>query len=338
MNDICFEMNNLYFAWRACAEAQSTVRESIFGFDDAVRKLENELSLFNNDVKTAVSDIQNHISAVKNMIEKTEQKLAAANGKKRQEIKPPERPSVPQNAPAALKNAIICDYQKRAEHTYEQNANIREQNRVLDEYISKCNGAKKELEAVIGEFYRLEAMIKSEAAAANSAVGDFLGRARDISGRGTKINAAMGEFYRVFDRVYLAAQKIYMMEPSDVKRFLYIDKQFAIKNTHSHISQGGKAHYSGDGARSASGAEAENTAPYTEETLVKERDAQAFLELAQNALRIKMPSANLHKLGGKAFIAKMNESGFSIAMQADGTAIDSNGMIHWEKNDGNDLY
>ena len=44
-----------------------------------------------------------------------------------------------------------------------------------------------------------------------------------------------------------------------------------------------------------------------------------------------MPSGNIRFLGGKAFNAKMNELGYKLTAQADGTVIDKNRMVHWEK-------
>ena len=70
-----------------------------------------------------------------------------------------------------------------------------------------------------------------------------------------------------------------------------------------------------------------------DELLITAKDKNAFFEAARGAIRIKMPSANLHRLGGKAFTAEMNDLGFFTVPQSDGSLIDLNGMIHWEKQD-----
>ena len=72
----------------------------------------------------------------------------------------------------------------------------------------------------------------------------------------------------------------------------------------------------------------------TEEVLIKERQQTAFFNKIVGLNKIKMPGANLHKLGGKAFLSKMQDMGWMLQYSSSGSMIADDGMIHWKKENG----
>ena len=66
---------------------------------------------------------------------------------------------------------------------------------------------------------------------------------------------------------------------------------------------------------------------------MREKSADAFWTAIEGASCFKMPSANLHRLGGKALLAELESLGYGLVKQKSGSVIDENGWMHWEKND-----
>ncbi len=64
---------------------------------------------------------------------------------------------------------------------------------------------------------------------------------------------------------------------------------------------------------------------------VTEKNSDAFFRAIKGYKRVAMPSGNVRFLGGKSFNAKMADLGYERVTQSDGSVIDKNGMIHWEK-------
>lgn len=339
MNDVCFNMYNLSFVPGACLETENKVKESIVGLAEVAHKLKNEITEFSLYGKKVLLDIQGAISEVSSMISAVGQKASSAQSKKQQEVSPPAKPSVPADATPEKKAAIAAEYQEKAARVQAQNEKIREQNGRVDEYVSRCNAAKSELEEILAKLHEIESAARGEIESATSRAHELLRRTNDSVNQNATVNVAMKEFCYVFDRAYEAAQKLYEMKPSEIRGHSYVDRIFEIRNTHHGRSSSG-----GPGFRFSTGESAESTAlasvktkksdEKTDELLVKARDEDSFFEAAKGASRIKMPSGNLHKLGGKAFLAKMKERGFVTMAQSDGSTIDLNGMIHWERKDG----
>ena len=331
MSDICFDLRYMSTVNSDCNSAECEVGNCISGFAKVSQRMENELASFSTDGIKAVRAIQAHILEVRDLIRDTENKALCAEGKRQKEIQPPQKPSVPSNASPEQKNAIISSYHERVSRVDAENAEIRRQNERIDEYLKRCNAAKQQLEEIISKLYEAEALLKNEIERTVACVHEFMGQAHGITAYNARINSAMREFTYAFGEVYRAAEKLYLAEPSSIHSYSYVDRQFVIKNTHSHIltSGGGSFNFSGDESIAIK-TENKNGEPEDAEILIRERSEEAFFASISGAKKIKMPSANLHKLGGKKFVAKMNGMGYTLITQADGSAIDSNGMLHWE--------
>ena len=251
--------------------------------------------------------------------------------KKLKELAPPPPPSIPSKATSEEKQAAMASYNAAVKKVSTQNTAIREQNRKIDNYVSSCNTAKSKLKAIIAKMRSVEASFKSETTYYESQADPLCEAAVAAVKQSSTINAAMNSYYSAFDQVYQAAQRIEMLTPSSIKERFDI-RQIKIRNTHTHSSAPSVFEY---GFSSQQGSVSSKSyviinAP-TDEVLIKSKDEASFFESLKNANRIKMPSANLRKLGGQAFIAKMNELGYTVIIQENGTIIDMDGRIHWEK-------
>ncbi len=335
MNDIRFDLNYMHSLRSDFLKAEGEVSSCACGFSKIAQKMESELSSFSGEGMKSVRDIQVKIHQIRDMKAEIDRKAASASSKKQKEQPPPPRPSVPSNATPEQRNAILSKYSESVNQVEKQNAKIRSENQKIDEYVSKCNGAKSKLEDIIGNLHQLEESMKSEIELSVSRVHEFTGKSRSVSVDFSKSSSAMGDFNHAFDQVYSAAEKLYLMEPHQITGISYMDKQFEIKNTHSHFlgSSGGFFVGHSNEYDREQAPKKETPKPKDTELLVKERDVDSFFESIEGNNKIKMPSANLHKLGGKKFTAKMNEEGYTLVIQGDGSFIDGSGMIHWEKDD-----
>jgi DNA repair exonuclease SbcCD ATPase subunit len=335
MNDICFYSSNLRLIPDACTDAENSVKESLYGLGEVTCKLEQELSSFSEYSRRAILNIRGDIAEVRALIREVDQKYSAAQSQKQRQLPLPSKPSIPSNATPEQRNAMESDYREQVSAAEEKNADIRERNQRIDEYCSRCNGAKQELEAMIADLHQLESGLRSETEAVVAEVDALFRKAQSTANQSGRINTAMSEFYSVFDQLLQVAQTLCTMQASDVQGYSYVDRLFAVKNTHDHHTTSALPDFSSAIARDAESDvvnQVEHSRPTAEaELLINTKDKAAFFEAAQGSNRIKMPSANLHKLGGKAFTAEMNALGFYTVSQEDGSLIDLNGMIHWEK-------
>lgn len=332
MIDICFNLSYMSIILRDSNGAENEVSNCIAGFAKVSQRMESELSSFSGEGMKAVREIQARISEIRDLTREVDSKASRAESRKQKEIQPPQRPSVPSNATPEQRNAVMSAYNNKVSQVEAKNAEIRKQNERIDAYIKKCNEAKSQLEEIISKLHQIEEALKSEIERAVSRVHEFTGQAHGIMNYNARINSAMQEFTHAFRETYESAERLYLLEPSSIHGYSYIDKQFVIKNTHSHIldSSGASFSFSGDDSKSTK-KEKRKEEPKDTELLIKTRDENEFFAEAEGAGKIKMPSANLHKLGGKKFIAKMNEMGYTLIAQEGDSFIDSNGMLHWEK-------
>ena len=129
------------------------------------------------------------------------------------------------------------------------------------------------------------------------------------------------------------AVAIATLTPSKIEPYYYADKQFEIKNQHGRVFGSYVASFrnSSETTSTSSSTSTLDTLSADDEILINDREEFSFFDKAKNVSKIKMPSANLHKLGGKAFIAKMKARGFSLQTLSNGSVIDDSGMMHWEK-------
>lgn len=334
MSDIRFDLNYMNIILGDGYKAENEVSDSIHGMQKLTQKMEGELSSFSGEGTKSVRSIQAYIYEIRDLMSELDRKSSNAEKQRQKELKPPTRPSVPSNATPEQKNAIMSAYNDKVSQVEKQNAEIRKQNERIDAYISKCNEAKSKLEAEISALHQIEATIKSEIELAVTRVHEFMGQAHGINNQGARVNSAMSEFNQAFREAYDSAERLYLMEPSSISAYSFNDKQFVIKNTHSHIlgSSGVSFNYSSEHSEIKE-AKKEKPKIKADELLIKDKDECAFFEKLAGENKIKMPSANLHRLGGKKFTEKMNSLGYTLVTQADGSTIDINGMLHWEKSD-----
>lgn len=342
MSDVCFDLNYMHTLLGDGYKAENEVSESVYNFEKVTQKMESELSSFSGEGIKAIRGIQSSIFEIKDLISDVDRKIVNAKKQKQEEIKPPSKPSVPANATKEQANAVMSAYHDKVSQVDAQNAEIRAKNQRIDEYVSRCEGAKYELEAIISQLHQLEDSIKSEIDLAVSRVHEAIGPAKDAVNQGSRASKAMGEYNYAFKSTYEDAEKLYMLEPTKISYSMSIDRIFEIRNNHSHMSTGGFSFSSfgmqpGGGAFSSSSNTASSSA-YTatstsseEELLVRDRDEATFFAKISGISKIKMPSSSVHKLGGKRFNDKMSALGYSAVLQPDGSKIDINGLIHWEK-------
>ena len=332
MNDICFDIENMYFTLKDCLAAENRVKDNLYALQTFVQKLKQEIPTFSEYGNRVLRDIQEDIGEVTDLIRQVDQKIADAQSQKQQELPPPAKPSIPADAKPEQKQAIESAYRSEARKVEEQNRQIQQKNQRIEAYIPKCSAAKSELEAILSNLHQLEVAAKDETTQTASSAKEAFRRAQEAANQDSSINSAMRQFNEVFDLLYQSAQALCQMESHSLRSYSYMDKQFVIRNTHSHISQGGGFSVPSRSSSSARSGSTHATAE-DEELCIRDRDSEAFFAKAEGAFRIRMPSANLHKLGGKSFAARMETSGYRLVTQDDGATIDANGMLHWEKQD-----
>lgn len=329
MNDIRFDMTYLQLTWDTCVQAETKVEESVQGFAAVAQKMDNELASFQADAQKAAGKIRDAIRQVNGRIRSLSQKSDAALAGKQEPLRQPPQPSIPENATAEQKNAIAARYREEVRRIEKKNKEIRQKNEQIDTYCANCANASQELEQIISRLQQLEVARKQEADTAVEVVHNFQYHSRDILAQGDRVNTAMKQFTRAFYRAYEDAQKLFLLEPRKLRSTLYTDKLFEIRNTHSHAPAG-----QGASLGNRPGRRREICTEESDELLLRDRDGDSFLQKAAQVNRIKMPSANLHRLGSQAFCQEMEQLGYRMVTQSDGAAIDANGMIHWERTHG----
>ena len=327
MSDIRFDLRYMNSVLGEINKAENDVSDSIEGMRKIAVTMESEFSSFSAEGIKATRKIQSLIFEIRDLISKLERKASNAEKNKEKEIDIPPKPSIPTNATPEQSNEILSAYYDTVSRIEEQNAKIRARNRRIDEYISKCNEAKPKLEA--------EESLKGEIDNAIPAVHEFMGQASSANNQGSRINSAMKEFNSVFRETYEDAERLYLLDPTGISGYSYNDKQFVIKNTHSHIlASSGDVEFSYSPERSNESREIEEKTTVTdEELLIRDKTPEEFFEKIKGIRKIKMPSSNLHRLGGKRFTERMNDLGYKLVTQPDGSTIDNNGMLHWEIRD-----
>ena len=330
MSDICFDLSGFSFATDNASEARESIANCHHSFEKLSNKAQGEVSAFNTEGARTLHSIKDAILEVRDEISTIENKRSQAQGKKREEKPMPQRPSISSNATPEQRNSIESAYQSKVEAVQKENERIRKENERIDEYVKKCEEAISKLGEIIDKLHRLEERTRSAISHAVSTANEFSGKAFSINAYGSRVNSAMGEFIAVFDRAYESAQRLYEMSPSRVEAYAFVDRQFTIKNTHvARVSAPTFVDFTSEDEEVK--VKNEVKAKVDEELLIRTRNEEEFFNAISGASRIKMPSANLHRLGGKGFIAKMNSYGYELALQPDGSSMDINGMIHWEK-------
>ena len=335
MSDVCFEINYLDTCVGNARSLDSKISDCVYSFDKIYQKAQSELSLFNGEGMKAMRKIQANVSEIRAEIQKVRDKKAKAQSKKQKEKSPPSRPSIPDNATPEQKNAIASQYQESVRRVEEENARIRKANEEIDIYTEKCDSATTRLEEQIAKLHQVEEALKGEIERAAAGAHEFFGRAHSASGDNSRIKTAMSEFISAIDSTFQIARDLCMHDCLGITSYSFNDRQFEMKNTHMNTSFVSSI-FSGfssvsQGSTTSAPAPKAQKATKSAELLVKERSESAFFDEISGSDKIKMPSANLHKLGGKKFINKMNALGYELVIQEDGSSMDINGMLHWEK-------
>lgn len=336
MSDIRFDLRYMNSVLGEINKAENDVSDSVEGMRKIAVTMESELSSFSSEGIKATRKIQSFIFEIKDLLSELNSKISNAEKMREKEIDPPSKPSIPTNASPEQRNAIISAYYDTVSRIEEQNEKIRTNNQRIDTYVSKCIEAKPNLEAKIRELHQIEESLKSEIDQVLPEVHEFMGQATSVNNQGSRINSAMKEFNTAFRETYEDAEKLYLMNPTGISGYSYNDKQFVIKNTHSHTlasnSVGVGFTYSSTQSDESKETE-EKPRLLDEEILIRDKDPEEFFKKITGIVKIKMPSSNLHRLGGKRFTEKMNNLGYKLVTQPDGSTIDNNGMLHWEISD-----
>ena len=335
MSDIRFDLSYMNTVLGDCGKIESQVSSGLSGMQKVAQKIEGELSLFNAEGAKALNRIRSDIYEIRDLIAELDRKISNAEARTQKEINPPQKPFIPANATADQRNEVISTYNRVLSRTEEKNSEIRASNERIKEYVRKCNDAKRQLEDEVAALHQIESSIQSEIEHTVSRFHEFIGQTGSINNQAARINSAMREFNLAFKETYEDAERLYTMTPRGIDGFSYNDKQFVIKNTHSHISASGSVSFNFSSNQTAISERDESEIPKTKVTefLIRDKDEEAFFDKLEGIGKIKMPSANLHRLGGKKFIGKMNSYGYTLVTQPDGSTIDTNGLLHWEKSD-----
>lgn len=333
MNNVCFDLNEIYWATKTCTETLSAMSPCVFEAckmgDD---RLSIEITELSRQYTSAINNIKSEIYVVSAQIEHVAEQRNCAEAQRQKEIEHPPKPSIPDNASPETCNQIMRAYHNRVSEIDAQNHAICVRNREISEYCYKCDDAKKKLEGILTELRRLEERAQKEREHILSQVQNAANHVKEEVSQGRRTVAAFNAFAVALDEVYRAAQNIAEMKASSVKHNVYVDKRFVLQNRHFHNSSVHVSFSLGEKI-AASSATAHFDDDPAEERLIKCSDQDAFTDLVRNAYRFRIPCANLHKLGGQTFIEMMELQGFFIKLQPDGSKIDMDGMIHWEKKD-----
>lgn len=295
-------------------------------------RLAIEITELSRHYTSEINDIKSKISAVNAQLSRVAAQRSSAEAQRQKEIERPPKPAVPNNASPQVQNQIMKDYHSKVSEVDAKNHAIRAKNQQISEYCSGCNDAAKKLELILAELRRLEERALQEKAHTLSQVQDVANRAKEEISRGQQTLSALNAFGSALDKVYQAALDITEMQASVIKHDVYIDKQFVLRNRHFHNNSGHVSFSLGERTEPSSANTCSDT-DSAEEVLIKCCNTEEFFESVHNVCRFKIPCANLRKLGGQEFVTQMEMRSFFIKLQPDGTKIDINGMIHWEKKD-----
>ena len=194
--------------------------------------------------------------------------------------------------------------------------------------IAMCENAYGVLENLIKELNDISNMLRQKCSNINRNIMINISNLNNIKNNNNQTLNVIKEFNKTLINVSEKANFITNFKASKIKDYSQIDKEFQIVNKHNGVfSSGGIAT-----TNSSRISRIKLEKDVDEEILIKEKDSNSFFNMLNNEKKVKMPSASLHKLGGKEFISQMNNLGYEI-VKNDDSIIDSKGMIHWVKKD-----
>ncbi|MBQ7333211.1 MAG: hypothetical protein IJW38_02560, partial [Clostridia bacterium] len=342
MNDVNFDLSSIDFLQKTSRGLDGEVRDCAHQFEKLCSMTETENAHFQNDCQREEKKIHESINNLRSEIGEIEQKKKEALSKKQKEQPKPNPPSVPSDCTPEQKNAIAKAYHQRVSEVEEQNAKIRKQNEAIDAYAKKCDEAIPKIEEIIAKLQNIEMLIKKEADRIRAQTGELAHKVYSLKTENRFIASSCASFNYALERAYEMAQRIEMLSTYSMCGGYDMSRQFTIKNTHTHFT-GGSIFTGGNSFSSApSSSSSGNTSPVTSSTsatqasnsgeiTVTEKKSADFFNAINGYNKVAMPSGNIRFLGGKSFNAKMNSLGYTLVTQPNGSIIDKNGMVHWEK-------
>ena len=333
MNDVSFNIDHMDFIFKDSLKLEGKMNECSGGLSELAKLLEGEISSFRSCGQATLNEVDSYISRVRALISEVEGKKSSAESKKKNEISPPPPPSVPAKATPEEKQAIMAAYNKQCSQIDKMNAQIRADNSKIDAYAKKCDSTLAKLRDILSRITQVEALIRQEisrtAEKTKSALTAVNNECRLLPG----ISKVMKQFTSAFYDTLEAAKEIISMIPSEINPPAYADKLFEINNRHTYIPSGTAGKSFSQGKASQGTKSTPTPAPVENaEPLINEREEDSFFRRIEGLTRFKMSGANLHRLGGKAFISKMKSLGYRLKPLPDGRLTDDKGIMYWEKN------
>lgn len=333
MYDLQFNVNSMQILFKDCLATENKLKGSATGLCELSNGIRSEISSFDGESHKMASEIDNKIATVKSMIDNAERKKASAQSKIRQELPTPPPPSIPAKTTAEEQHAIINAHQKIVRQVEMANSQIRSDNIQIDAFAKKCDFTIAKLKEIISRLHEIKFSIEKAMLHTLSESKEYTYKIPDDIRSLKLIQEAMQQFLSSYNNTLEDAVAIATITPSKIEPYYYADKQFEIKNQHGR----GFGSYAPT-FRDSSNATLISSSTYTldmhsadDEILISDREECSFFDKIENASKIKMPGANLHKLGGKAFITKMKANGFNLQTLSNGSVIDDSGMMHWRK-------
>lgn len=334
MSDVKFELNYMHSIYKDFNEVAIDIRDSLDDFSKAISKTEAESASFAAEGRKASNDVSDYIHQIDDDIRIIKGKKQNALSKKKSEIPLPPPPSIPSDASEETKTNMKDAYDAEVSRINKANEKIREDNKKIDAYVVRCDKAIKELEALIVKLQKINTLIKKTVSQKISQVQEYLSVKGTCISESRIINDATIVFTKAFNDTIESATRLAMYNAIKLNANSYIDRQFVIKNTHTHSTSSFSFDFSSlDFAQVEKKSEKIEKTKSDEEILVKERNETVFFTIIAGVTKFRMPSSNLHRLGGKKFTAQMQALGYELVTLADGSTIDNSGMLHWEKKD-----
>lgn len=335
MYDVQFNLNSMQILLKDCLTTENTLKESANGLCELSNGIRSEILSFDSESHREISEIDNKIATVKSMIDNAETKKASAKSMIKQELPTPPPPSIPANATAEEQRAIVNAHQKKVRQVEIANFQIRSDNARIDTFTRECDSTIAKLKEIISRLHEIKFSIEKERLHVLSEAKGYTYKIPDDIRSLKLVQEAMKQFFSSYNSTLEDAVAIATLTPSKIEPYYYADKQFEIKNQHGRVFGSYVASFrnSSETTSTSSSTSTLDTLSADDEILINDREEFSFFDKAKNVSKIKMPSANLHKLGGKAFIAKMKARGFSLQTLSNGNVIDDSGMMHWEKQD-----
>ena len=337
MNDINFDLSYIDFLRKSAHEVEGNTKECAYSYEKLCGVVESEHSLFQAECQKEMRKVQNGIIKLQQEIREIEHKKQDALSKKQKEEKIPSPPSIPANCTEEQRNAVMSRYRQAVSQIEQKNAQIRKKNNEIDAYAKKCDEATVKIQEILEKLKALDDHIKKESEKIRARVQELSFKAFDVKRDNHAVATAAASFNYALERAYEMAERIELLSAYSNVSSYDIARQYTIKNSHSHIASptvfSSLSNTASSNVSSSTYSAPTPQASSSGEITVNEKNADAFFSAISDKNKIAMKSANIRHLGGKAFNAKMSSLGYILITQQNGSIIDKNGMIHWEKSD-----